>query len=327
LTPIDEEGNVLGDFDTMEYEQFAKYFVQRNAKYIGNHKDHIVCQEPDGSDAKYTSNLLSYRPDLYPITSKKIWKTHYESNYPFEKIWKWFGNKNREFCFEFPKEGGVGIATDWKRYVFFPNGEAFKNYVTRNLPVVIHIGSIYETNTKSEPKSKELMFDIDLDSYVDSNQNSIRRCCGKEKKCCDICWELALIAKTILEDVLKKTMGFKKVKFFASGGKGMHCWVMDEEPKTLSREGRGAILKFLESIKTAPKSMPMISIVKRFKKKYILDVLKSLGIEESDKKDKSAVLLPLWPRIDSGPTTEMTHPIKSPFALHRSTLKIAERLK
>lgn len=325
--PMDENGTITGDFDTMDYDQFAKYFVQRNARYIGNHAKHIVCQEPDGSDAKYTSNLLSYRPDLYPITCKRKWKNHYDNNYPFAKIWKWFGHKNREFCFEYPNEGGVGTGTKWQRPVFFSDETAFRKYVIGKLPVGIHIGPIYETNAKSEVKSKELMFDIDLDSYVDSNQNSIRGCCGKEKKCCSICWELALVAKVILEDVLKKTMGFKKVKFFESGGKGMHCWVMDEEPKTLTKEGRMAILKFLESIKNNPKSLPMVSIVKKFKKQYLLNVLKSLGIEESDKKDKSALLVHIWPRIDSGPTTQPTHAIKSPFALHTSTLNIAKKLK
>ena len=342
LKPIDENGVFLGDFDTMKYEDFAKYFVQRNAKHIGDHPDNIVCLEPDGSNARSTSDLLIFRPDLNPVISKKVWKDHYDSYYPFEKIWKWVGHPNREFCFEYPtnsQKGRVGI--DWKRYVFFDNCFEFETYVKKNLPIGIHIGAICETNSKSDAKMKELVFDIDLDEYVDSKQNSLRGCCGKEKKCCDVCWQLALIAKVILEEVLKKFMGFKKVKFFFSGGRGMHCWVLDPEIMNFSRESREAILKRFDSIKKVPKSLEMKSIIQKFTKEYLLGVMKSLGCGRGSgsgsgdeiqghpqyQYSKSDLILLFWPKFDLGPTTQLSHVIKSPFSLHKTSLQIAKQLK
>jgi len=333
LNPMDENGNDLGTFDTLEYEEFAKYFVQRNARHIGDHPDHIVCQEPDGSEPRSTSDLLIYRLDMNPVISRKIWKEHYEKNYPFDKIWKWFGHPFREFCFEYPTDSKKGrTGTFWKRHVFFDNENVFKTYVLHDLPVGIHIGPICESNSESDLKArkKELVFDIDLDEYVDSNQKSIRGCCGKERKCCKKCWELAIIAKTILGEVLKKFMGFKKVKFFFSGGRGMHCWVLDSEAKTLSREDRLAILNRFKSIKTIPKSLEMRYILQRFKKTYLLDVMKSLQCDfgkQDNEISKTELLTFFWPKFDAGPTEQISHPVKSPFVLHRTTLKVANQIE
>jgi DNA primase small subunit len=195
------------------------------------------------------------------------------------------------------------------------------------LPNVIHIGPICETNTKSDIKGRELVFDIDLNEYVDSNRKSIRGCCGTSDSCCEKCWELALIAKVIINEILKKFMGFKKVKFFFSGRRGMHCWVLDPECKPLSREERAAILKRFNSIKKIPKSLEMKSIVQKFKKNYLLGVLKSLGCDLGKQDSKYDLVSFLWPRFDSGPTEELSHPVKSPFALHKQTLKIANQMK
>ena len=321
FVPADENGRVLADFEHVIFEDFAEYFVQRDAKLD---TPLLICKEPDGSDAKSTSGLMSYRIDSDIYHDDRL--EYYKNGYPFDTIWEWFGDPLREFCFSIETNSGKSI---WKRRMFFDSVSRFRDCVLTMVPSVIHIGPIYSSssNENAVVEKRELVFDIDLNEYVDEMGLPLRKCCGKEKKCCALCWPLALVAKIIISETMRRFTGFSNMRFFFSGGRGIHCWVMDEIAKTMTSEDRSNILKRFAATKTLKMSPEMYAAQKKFKKEELEQICDDLGLDKSKYPKKSDMLKLFWPRFDTAVTTGMTHPIKSPFCIHSVTHKIASEIQ
>jgi len=71
---------------------------------------------------------------------------------------------------------------------------------------------------------RELTLDVDLTDY-----DELRYCCSGAKRCCANCWPLAVAAVRLLEVFLRKVFGCKRLVWFFSGRRGVHCWVYDED--------------------------------------------------------------------------------------------------
>jgi DNA primase small subunit len=264
----------------------------------------------------------------------------YNIFYPFNEIWKMFGHPFREVNFAFHKNGN----DMWKRKMSFTSVNAFQEAVMKDLPQVIHFGAIFDrlpSDTENRIiAKKELVFDVDLDSYYEKKQFipkpgqlNVRSCCTNEKKACSKCWRLAKFASQFLFLVLTKVFGFDKstIHFVFSGRRGMHCIVFDDRARLLTEKQRKAILLFFSKETAKNPRYPIIrEIYARF-----ADPLINIVLQEQDstlKRDyfdfveknldlpkETPVLLLLWPRFDEGVTTQLSHPLKSPGSLHPVT--------
>lgn len=331
---------------SIDKETFMDCLVQR----ISDDTSIFDCLEEDGSKPYSTNDKNFQRTDisnrLHPpikIFSRnyKIRKIeshpdkqipdyntryYYENIYPFKVIFSLFGQKGREFVFE-DATGRI------KRYLFFETLHEFRNSTLIKLPSAIHIGPIYhqqkDSNGNRTVKSRELIFDIDLNDY-----GELRACCKSEKRACKKCWKYAQFSIRILDRFLRG-YGFNKIFFFYSGMKGFHCWVFDESACNLSRMARETLLndlKIEEITLNPPKTIQQ-------KRSYVSDVLSEKSIEyyiniltkeQKELKDQflqkqnewgleSAILYFIWPRIDSKVTIELNHMLKSPFARNPKT--------
>jgi len=114
----------------------------------------------------------------------------------------------------------------------------------------------------------ELVLDIDLKDYNEvrtckctETTHALRRClsCGKllrsrgprhlERHCncdwqrfknqiCSMCWSFARSAMVLIDYILKKKWGIYEFVFVFSGGKGFHCWILDQQVRSFSIEQR-----------------------------------------------------------------------------------------
>ena len=53
----------------------------------------------------------------------------------------------------------------------------------------------------------------------------------------------------VINESLIEDFGFKRILWIYSGRRGVHCWVCDDRARTLTREGRRAIVGYLELLK------------------------------------------------------------------------------
>lgn len=321
---IDENDTVLGNLDNLPYEKFVQYFIQYDATFYDI--ELLVCPDPDGKQATSSSNLRSFRLDIKEKNTQTVFSVpkpllieHYNNNYPFDLIWKLFGDQYREFGF------WLEDSRDNNQYMIrnkmFKTVQEFKNHVLTNVPSLIHIGPVYDS--MSEDKTilfRELTFDIDLNSYTNERGSSLRLCCGKEKKCCPKCWKIALVAKIVMQEAFSKYYALNDIKFFFSGGKGLHCFIMDYQAKVLTSKKRSEILKWFDAVK----NYPNLSQFKYIKNKVPSSLLSEISTEQNISQTKKTERLRLfWPRFDTMVTTSLTHLIKSPFSIHSETQNIS----
>ena len=88
---------------------------------------------------------------------------------------------------------------------------------------------------------RELTFDIDLTDY----DSDVRYCCAGSKRCCLMCWPLALAAVRFMETMLRKVFGCQRLVWFYSGRRGVHCWVLDDEFANQPKFLRQNIVEYL----------------------------------------------------------------------------------
>ena len=113
----------------------------------------------------------------------------------------------------------------------------------------------------------ELVLDIDLKDYNNvrtcpctETMHNLQRCsyCGKllfpseryfERQCnckwqkfknqiCATCWSFARSAMVLVDYILKKKWGIHEFFFVFSGGKGFHCWILDEQVRAFNTQQR-----------------------------------------------------------------------------------------
>ena len=148
---------------------------------------------------------------------------------------------NREFSFTL--ENDV-----YCRYLCFKNAEDFKKVLIDKSPHKIDIGAVFNVPPKNHsstekrvfiPVEKELVFDIDMTDY-----DNVRTCC-EGAKVCTKCWTYMACATHVLNDVLTKDFGFNCLLWVFSGRRGIHCWVGDEEARTMTNEMRSAVTEYM----------------------------------------------------------------------------------
>lgn len=140
----------------------------------------------------------------------------------------------------------------YKRYNSVSTLPEFKEMVCRFNPDRFEIGAMYnkppkdrELLMKSElvAKSKELVFDIDMDDY-----DAFRTCC-QGAQVCDKCWKFITLAIEVINVALKDDFGFQDMIWIYSGRRGAHCWCNDERAMQLTDIQRRNLLDYLNVIR------------------------------------------------------------------------------
>ena len=263
---------------------------------------------------------------MHPNWKKEIQTlNYYRTTLPMDALFSLFGNTNREFAVE-------DVGGNMKRHLKFGSLRAFQNMIHTWLPSVIHLGPIESSSpsTKETALTKELVFDIDMDSYGNEGR---RTCCGSEKKVCEKCWKYAKFCIRMLEGFLRD-YGFdpKSVFFFFSGMKGIHCWVTDERARGLSKRARQSLLDDLDIRKVRVcggdkrRAYAEEALRDSGGRGYYENCLRNdQGLGERldrkiNEKGKTEALLDfIWPEFDEPVTTGINHLTKMPFCLHSST--------
>lgn len=174
------------------------------------------------------SNLVKYYAKFFPFD------TVYEMFHKFE-------NKElkREFAFELQSKNiSLSVEPKFLRNIVFFNVNGMKKFHLHNLPDSVMAGSIKDSTNNIT--GSELKFDIDVNLY-----DKFRTCC-QEKNICKKCWKFLIIARNTIQGILKYQFSFKHILWTFSGGRGIHCWVLDEKAKKLSVAERETIVSYCD---------------------------------------------------------------------------------
>lgn len=226
---------------------------------------------------------------------------YYKHFYPFEKVFSLIPvSENREISFT------LANAT-YVRYNAFSTVAELAQRVERLCPARIDIGAVYRDPPKkggaNKALAKELVFDVDLTDYA-------RSCCAEKKTACETCFVVIKAGMKILDYALRRELGFSKVNFFFSGGRGLHCWVSDEQALLLGDTERKAISAYFAAV-----------LAKQLYAKEYRDVLKTYSAD-----DGKALFEALFVRLDANVTGDTKHLLKAPFCVHPATEKICVAL-
>ncbi len=195
-----------------------------------------------------------------------ILSEYYEKKFPLDRFVSYIGPddfKTREFMFI--------VNENVVRNISFNTPEKMKEFMVSNSVESAYVGAVYDRppskNNRVQDiiwRYREFIFDIDLSDYDahDSEGNYVGvRTCGCEKySYCDFCWNLALEAALFIDETMKEDFGFKEMKWFFSGRRGVHGWVMDNETKSLTNEQRTSILNYLTMINDPTRSQSLEEI-------------------------------------------------------------------
>ena len=174
-------------------------------------------------------------------------KQYYHRLFPAHLFMQWLHptnvaqNKLREFSFTLVNDVYI-------RFLSFSTHDEFRNALIARAPIKIDIGAVYNVSpamktsigaNEFKPMEKELVFDVDMTEYDD-----VRTCCS-EANICTRCWPLMTAAVVVVDAALRKDFGFKHIMWVYSGRRGVHCWISDKRAKSLSNDGRTAIVEYL----------------------------------------------------------------------------------
>ena len=122
-------------------------------------------------------------------------------------------------------------------------------HMVRNCPLRIDIGAEWNAEPEMralqlqlEPFKRELVFDIDATDYTE------RECpcstAGSTQRLCQHCWQFIAAAVTTLDFLLRARFGYQDLLWVFSGGRGVHCWVLDASVLLLDKADRTLIVEF-----------------------------------------------------------------------------------
>ena len=167
----------------------------------------------------------------HPVSIKQTAKTFTELSqeyfcsrfYPSHAIWKLFTAKQcREFAFFIlvSDNGQTGESCIIRKLCFL-NYEDFVQALATYRPIRIESGAVYLSGAcrSDEIVSRELVFDIDIDSY--DKFIPMRSCGCVGSGFCRACWPFVNIAARVIVNTLHE-FGVAKVGVFYSGGRGLH---------------------------------------------------------------------------------------------------------
>jgi DNA primase small subunit len=124
--------------------------------------------------------------------------------------------------------------------------DSLKEFCCKTPPFRLDMGAVYSNPPKKAilrlptmtPDSVELRFDIDITDY-----KTRRRC--NTKKICDLCETHLKVGIRILDYLIRRWFGFRNLLWVFSGGRGVHCWVLDPHAAFLSNSQREEIVSLL----------------------------------------------------------------------------------
>ncbi len=284
---------------------------------------------------KSITNTIKSGLSLYD----KYYHDFYTKKFEIEKVWKMFGDENREFGFTLTNH----VLIRWR---FFKSIEEFRDKISKTNILSIHIGAIYNNrryneNWRKYPTAKELIFDIDLNNLNDNHDKEVSfryGCCKSEKTCCLKCWGYAKKMIVILYKILSEIFLLEDIKFFYSGSKGFHCWVFDKKIRKWNDAKRNSILKYIYSDhgKIIDQN---VSLFMDLYKKLILSNCNKILFEDNKLNDHFLMKLKqenwtiekvlfyyFWPKLDVDVTKITIHLMKCPFTLHATTRNFVEEL-
>lgn len=228
-------------------------------------------------------------------------KKYYNEIFPYSNMYKFLRlTPFRELTFRYDN-------IFFKRYISINSLDEFQNIIKIKTPSQIDIGAFYnkipEKNIPLKVISRELVFDVDITDYK-------RNCeCNEsenKKKLCDECFIIIKAAIGVLDYSMKHHFGYKNILFVFSGGKGVHCWVMDKEAMNLTSIERRSIVDFLKNAKSIKKIMKKGILESSFHLPfYFEDILKQFNVE-----------IKHYLVLDREVTGNMKHLIKMPFSVH-----------
>lgn len=195
-------------------------------------------------------------------------KNYFEKHFDIEQIFEVIDPESfptREFGFE---RGEVVLSKDdegtqiarlnfqFIRNKSFREPEELQEYLEIFPIAGAYIGALYQDPLSSGSRSRtsvsihdtpwkgrELIFDLDLNEY-----DPVRTCGCKGRDYCTICWGLLQDAAVIMNETLQEDFGFERLKWVFTGGRGYHCWVLDEELFDISQEQRSGIVHYMQLI-------------------------------------------------------------------------------
>jgi DNA primase small subunit len=183
--------------------------------------------------------------------------------------------RNRELSF---RKGWRYISAEDASY----GDDSVRKLVCTRHPQRLDIGAFYTLPIRLrplgfqefQPEWVELRFDIDITDY-----DSIRLCTGK--KLCPECIPLLVCGARILDYLLETIYDFRDRLWCFSGGRGLHCWVLDPEAAFMTAAQRVELSDYLraatlghvrpESIATLPHQEALHEAFISFAKLTLLD--------------------------------------------------------
>lgn len=226
---------------------------------------------------------------------------YYQQLFPVELLFEWLRYvRTREFSFHFTSGACA-------RYITASQPQDLRDRLVREVPEKIDIGAVYAhrpatSSGANTELAKELVLDIDLTDYA--------RACCRDKGMCNRCLPIIKCAIKVLHHVLTTHLGFSKLLFVFSGGRGVHCWVSDALAYTLSSRDRANVAEYFRRLT-------------RERDPEIDALLGAYQLELGEPADNPAVLYDrLFPKLDAGVTKQTKHLLKSPFCIHPRTKKV-----
>lgn len=197
------------------------------------------------------------------------------------------------------------------RNLSFKSPAELKSYLEEKAPWAAYVGAAYQSSPqKGKPvpslqiKKRELVFDLDLTDY-----NDLRDCGTGKSHYCEECWPLVRNAAVFINETLKKDFGFGKIKWFFSGRRGLHAWVLGEKSQNLSKEAREAIIEYLSPRQTRS----------RLSRRFRFRVMRILGKGITKEGNNLNDLFQKLPRVDRKVTIDLHRLMRIPGSLHQAT--------
>ncbi|RHY54516.1 hypothetical protein DYB34_012911, partial [Aphanomyces astaci] len=172
----------------------------------------------DAATTVMSTNDDAFSPELLAL--------YYDRLFPYEEMVHWLGYdasvakdastpntliSRREFSFTLENDQYI-------RYKAFRNADELKSEMKRLMPHKIDIGAVFSVSpvdkgkvdsSKFVPEERELVFDVDLTDYDDTQD-----------------------------------FGFQHIMWVYSGRRGIHCWVSDTASRMLTNEARTAVVQY-----------------------------------------------------------------------------------
>jgi len=103
-------------------------------------------------------------------------------------------------------------------------------------------------------------------NFTQFNEKGVCECKWENfsNKLCQSCWNFAQLYVVILDYCLRNLWGFRNFEFVFSGGKGFHCWILDQQAKKFTMSERK---EFVDSFQ--PWSNPAVRTILKDERHFI----------------------------------------------------------